>query len=474
MRSFVIPFVLIVCAAAILLPRPVFAQQDHIRCGTMEHLEKQKKADPTLEARMQKQEEQLQQTVAEMKRAKGLTLEKGKPAPKPPPTFEPITIPVVVHIIYDPNVPAQNIDPTLVASQLFITNRDYAGDNPHSMGSFPDALQADTDIQFCLARQAPDGTATTGIEYRQTTVTSFPADNSMKFYSSGGLDAWDPTRYFNIWVCNLQNYAGYAQFPTGGLTATFGVVVHYSCFGYINENTLYRGGGATTTHEIGHCLNLRHIWGDDGTSCNGTDYCDDTPNQAGYTLDFNIFSGEVTDACSPTSPGINYQNFMDYSRDLAMANFTPDQVLRMQACFAARGPLEVLRYSDACNPCPIPTGLAVTSVTQTTATLAWDAMSSNSGGYNIQYRKVGTSSWLAATSLTNSLVIGGLTKKTNYEFQVENICEMGLSGFSASSTFKTAVNGAVKSIGMDATGVPALLAVSPSAASAIAGSVTSR
>ena len=41
--------------------------------------------------------------------------------------------------------------------------------------------------------------------------------------------------------------------------------------------------GRTGTHEVGHWLNLNHIWGDDGTACTGTDNVADTPNQGGET-----------------------------------------------------------------------------------------------------------------------------------------------------------------------------------------------
>ena len=464
MKTFVIVFSWMLCVAFILTPPIVVAQQDNIRCGTMEYLEKQKKADPSLEARMQQYEEQIQIAIASMKQSKALSLEKGKPVPPPPPPFTPVTIPVVVHIIHNPTLPAQNISAATVAEQIAITNRDYAGLNPNVMGSFLSTLKANTQIQFCLAQKTPSGQLTNGIEWRETTIEEFPTDNSMKYYSSGGLDAWDPTQYFNIWVCNIATYAGYAQFPTSGLSATYGVVVDYACFGYRDPVTIYRGGGACTTHEIGHCLNLRHIWGDDNTACTGTDYCDDTPNQAGSTISWTIISGEVTDACSPTSPGINYQNFMDYTRDIAQANFTPDQTLRMQACFAPGGPLVPLLSSTAGtvpSACEIPTALRTTALTRTTASLSWTAMYNNTGGYDVRYKKTSVSAWTNTTSTTNSILLTALTKNTNYEWQVQNICTGGGSGWSASRYFKTPNTGAAKTDGNEEASAPTVLAISP-------------
>ncbi|MFH1051790.1 MAG: M43 family zinc metalloprotease [bacterium] len=425
-------FRLILIIAVFLSASVLQAQKTEFKCGTMEYLKKQKEDDPSLGVRMLFQEMELQRWIH------GNNKLKGKPGGGTTPPSQTITIPVIVHIIY--NTDEQNLSDERVFKQIEITNKDYAGLNYHSMGAFSSSLKSDTKIQFCLAQKAPDGSPTNGIERRYTDTISFPPNNNMKYYNTGGLDAWDPTMYLNIWICNLENYAGYAQFPSTGINSTYGVVVLYWCFGS-TDSTIYRGMGACNTHEIGHCLNLRHIWGDDNGACTGTDYCDDTPNQANSTIGGPI--GVLTDDCSPTSPGIMYMNFMDYSRDEVMANFTPNQTARMQACFASPGgPLLPLLSSTAClapSDCEIPTSLKVNSITKSSAVLGWTAMY-GAVSYNISYRKVGASSWISTSSNTNSVTADGLSAKTSYEFQVQTVCASGTSNFSASTTFKTLNN----------------------------------
>jgi hypothetical protein len=80
-----------------------------------------------------------------------------------------------------------------------------------------------------------------------------------------------------MWACNLgQGLLGYAQFP-GGAAATDGVVVLYSAFGRTGTLINTYNKGRTATHEVGHWMNLRHIWGD--ASC-GNDLVADTPPAA--------------------------------------------------------------------------------------------------------------------------------------------------------------------------------------------------
>lgn len=268
-----------------------------------------------------------------------------------------LTVPVVVHIVLPQNLPSNQ-----VLSQIQVLNEDFSRTNADAANT-PAPFQsvaANTTIQFCMAHQDPDGNWTNGIEYRQSSAT-FSGDG-VKSYAQGGLDAWDPSRYFNIWVCDLNFYLGYAEFPTSSVSYSYGVVIGYRYFG--SNSTPYGSGfnldatydrGRTATHEIGHCFDLYHIWGDDGNSCSGTDYCADTPNQASETYGNPSFP--QVDACSPNSPGIMFMNYMDYTDDVGMNIFTNDQKARMLAVLNAT-PYNALTTSNACQPNGTGNGIA--------------------------------------------------------------------------------------------------------------------
>jgi hypothetical protein len=324
---------LIITTLEITIPK-VFSQIPLNKCGSMEYLQKQKDADPSLEAMILLQEKQIQQWINENYDSKS-NRDKIQSV---------ITVPIVVHILY--NADYENISDQRVFEQIEMLNRDYAGLNTHSMGAFPDSLKVNTGIQFCLAQRKSDGTPTNGIERIYTSKTYFNWD-TVKFANLGGLDAWDPEKYLNIWVCNLIKYIAYANFPGISERELYGVVINYNYFGSKGALPSYNNGG-TLTHEIGHCFNLHHIWGDDQGECYGTDYCKDTPNQANPT--YGTPYGIRFDNCTQANPGIMYMNFMDYTNDSVRANFTPNQVARIQACFAMpSGPLVSLLSSNACS-----------------------------------------------------------------------------------------------------------------------------
>ena len=415
--------------SAILLAVSTFAgTPGHRNCATMENLDRLKMEDPALESRMQQIEQQSAAYVQARKNA-------GQNA-----TDMVITIPVVFHIVY--SSATYNISDAQCLAQLDQLNKDYARLNTDA-GNTPSVWQgisANTNIQFCLASRTPAGAATTGIERRQTTVTSFSTNDNVKRYANGGLDAWSSSSYLNIWVCNLSGgVLGYAQFP-GGAAATDGVVLTYYSVGSMLSPTSSApyNLGRTATHEVGHWLNLRHIWGDDGTACSGTDNVSDTPNQAGENYGAPAFPR--TDGCSTTSPGVMFMNYMDYTDDNAMNMFTNGQSARMAAMFATGGSRAAMLSSTGCQlgstTCNVPTGMSTSGVTSTTATLNWTAVS-GATSYNVQYRIVGAATWTSTTSATNSKAISSLVASSNYEWQVATVCASGTSAFTASTNFST-------------------------------------
>ncbi|MFN4882557.1 MAG: M43 family zinc metalloprotease, partial [Bacteroidota bacterium] len=190
-----------------------------------------------------------------------------------------ITIPVVFHVIY--NTTSQNISDARINAQIDQLNKDFARQNADAVNtpSVFQSLGANTEIQFCLAKRDPSGNATTGIIRKTTTVSSFSTNDNVKRSANGGNDPWNVNAYLNIWSCNLSNgVLGYAQFP-GYPPATDGVVLLFSTIGSTTTpGTIANYNlGRTATHEVGHWLNLFHIWGDDGTACTGSDQNADTP-----------------------------------------------------------------------------------------------------------------------------------------------------------------------------------------------------
>ncbi len=260
--------------------------------------------------------------------------------------FPVITIPVVFHVVH--NTTAQNILDAQIESQIRILNEDYRKQNADiSLIPAPfQPLAADAKIEFKLAVRDPDGNPTNGITRTFTRETAFDSvSNSVKFNSTGGKDAWPRDKYLNMWVCNLSGgLLGYAQFP-GGPAATDGVVMDYQYFGDIGTATSPFDKGRTTTHEVGHWLNLRHIWGDDWGSCAGSDEVDDTPNQADANYGRPNFP-HIT--CGNGPHGDMFMNYMDYVDDEAMFMFSAGQIARMRA--ALDGPRASIKTSDALTP----------------------------------------------------------------------------------------------------------------------------
>lgn len=229
-----------------------------------------------------------------------------------------IKIPVVVHILY--HTGDQKITDDIVIKQLETLNNCFRHQNADSVNTPAvfKSLAADCEIEFQLAKSTPKKAYTTGIVRKYTPVTEWGADDKVKFSAEMGDDAWDTKSYLNIWVCNLGDFAGYASFP-GGIENKDGLVISSSAFGE---------GQKTAVHEVGHWLNLKHLWGDE--NC-GDDGVSDTPKQASYTP--GCPTG-VRITCGNGPYGDMYSNYMDFTSDECTNLFTLGQKARMKALFA--------------------------------------------------------------------------------------------------------------------------------------------
>jgi hypothetical protein len=238
-----------------------------------------------------------------------------------------ITLKVVVHVVY--RTAQENISDAQVKSQIDVLNRDFRAKNPdrRKVPAVWKSLVIDSNIQFALATRDPNGKRTSGITRTVTTASDFGPDNSVKSKRTGGVDPWPTDRYLNMWVCKLGGgLLGYAQFP-GGPAKTDGVVVLHSAFGSRGAVKAPFNKGRTATHEVGHFLGLRHIWGD-RNDCSGNDFVVDTPPARQANNGKPNFP-QVT--CNNGPNGDMFMNYMDYVDDAAMFMFTAGQVARMNA-----------------------------------------------------------------------------------------------------------------------------------------------
>jgi hypothetical protein len=297
------------------------------KCATMDLLEKRIQSDPSTLMRMQNSEIEIQKWIsANPNFLKQKNQSKSQAL---------VTIPVVVHVIY--NNQTENISNAQILSQIDVLNEDFRLLNADSLDDTHPFwwYTVDTQIEFCLASVDPSGNQTNGITRTFTNTTSFTGDGEEKFTVLGGKDNWDPTKYLNIWVCDLSGgggLLGYAAFPSdlASNPDEDGVVIHYQAFGNIGTagsgQFSANGLGRTATHEVGHWLNLRHIWGDD--FC-GDDFVPDTQVAEEANYGCPGFPHNDFNSCGSDEYGEMYMNYMDYVDDYCMVMFTYDQGIRM-------------------------------------------------------------------------------------------------------------------------------------------------
>jgi hypothetical protein len=238
-----------------------------------------------------------------------------------------VTVPVVVHVVY--NSDAENLSYEQILSQIHGLNRNYRRRN-FDWVKTPEVwrgLATDSKIRFELATKDPDGKPTNGVTRTKTSQTSFADDDKVKSSATGGADGWPSDRYLNLWSCSLgSGLLGYAQFP-GGPAATDGVVILNQAFGKRGNAVAPFDLARTAVHEVGHWLNLHHIWGDTA-DCSGSDFVADTPTQQHPNYGKPAFPHI---SCNNGPNGDMFMNFMDYVDDDTMIMFTAGQVERMRA-----------------------------------------------------------------------------------------------------------------------------------------------
>ena len=264
-----------------------------------------------------------------------------------------ITIPVVVHVVWNTN--QQNISDAQINSQIDVLNEDYRRTNIDAINTPQvwSSISADTEIEFCLASVDPNGVFTTGITRTQTSQSSFTIQNDgMKSSASGGIDPWPQEDYLNIWVCNLSGgILGYATPPSGFNNPSDGVVVGYRYFGTTGVVQSPYNKGRTTTHEVGHWLNLDHVWGSFG-NC-GNDNVNDTPTQEEANYSCPGFPHNPNSCNTSNQNGDMFMNYMDYTNDACMNMFTNGQKNRMISAINQYRP-NLLNHNLCSNTPPNP------------------------------------------------------------------------------------------------------------------------
>jgi len=291
------------------------------KCVSMKNLEYRLAKNSGLAKKMYDIEYNTRKAIALKANAKGKPGSGGGGGGTTPTIYEgTITIPVVINIIEQFS---GQVTQSQITSQIRILNEDFQNNNSNT-SNVPTAfagLVADVDVTFIL------GTVNRIVNSK----ASWGTNDAMKSPSQGGIAPTDPANNLNLWVCEIGGgILGYAQFP-GGADATDGVVIGTDFFGETAAGGIY-GKGRTATHEVGHWLNLRHIWGDG--RCNRDDFVADTPTSD--SPNYNC----------PAYPTVNCRsadmtmNYMDYVQDDCMYMFTAGQNDRMRALFVAGGPKE--------------------------------------------------------------------------------------------------------------------------------------
>ncbi|MGB0931840.1 MAG: M43 family zinc metalloprotease, partial [Chitinophagales bacterium] len=335
------------------------------RCATMEAMESMYEQDGSLQ-------KTIEQHIAEIhEEANKKVLEKGGEICAEGGT---IMIPVVVHVLHDPNNPATNITEAQIESQICQLNADFGGTNQDLI----EALDVDgnkdvtaqiaaaasdgTCIQFCLATfdhpqstsLNPDGLTDGEKAIVRRSLAGLPTDFPPSYNNTPGDEdiweispIWNRNEYLNFWIVpsisigGSNSILGFAQLPNGPAN-TDGIVMRAQNFGssspdcgpctdcFLQNNFDW---GRTAIHEVGHWMSLFHIWGS-GSTCSDDDGITDTPLQFTDSGEFDCDAlgfPSKGDQCTPQAAGgIMYMNYMDYSADACLILFSEGQQAAME------------------------------------------------------------------------------------------------------------------------------------------------
>lgn len=323
-----------------LLDKGNMREGEHVEYCIQHKKMNELKQDPQMAALIQAAQQQL---AYEEQHPKGAT-QKGTV----------YTIPVVFHVLHVNG--SENISREQLVDAIAILNRDYRLQNADAATVQPpfQGMPTDIEIEFKLATIAPNGQCFSGITRTYTTLTNDGSSGQAQVNAViAGNDVyqgvWPHTKYLNVYVCkDIGGAAGYTFNPMGGSTASAsgmyynGVFALHNYVGSIGTSSAYTS--RTLTHEVGHWLNLEHVWGpnnnpgsgtcgsgDDGVQdtplCIGSTTCNYTQNTCDDTNDPNGWSSWTTNVVD------NVENYMDYSYCSKM--FTPNQSTRMRTALTS-------------------------------------------------------------------------------------------------------------------------------------------
>lgn len=343
-------------------------------------------------------------------------------------------IPVVVHVIHrgESVGVGVNISDDQIRSQINVLNKDFNRQNSDAANTPSEFLPVagNANIEFVLAKQDPDGLRTNGIVRREGVKDIWTIDDNDNLKATS---YWPAEDYLNLWVTDLNGgLLGYAQFPISTLPGlagaennrlTDGVVVDFRAFGSVDDGAFNLfdnfSKGRATTHEVGHFLGLRHIWGD-YEGCGGVgDYVNDTPDQF-----------DKTDGC-PAHPYTTcdshtmFQNYMDYTNDNCMNLFTHGQVARMETVLSnSVRRASLLNSHGLIDPQPVPNDIAIHKIRTPEV---WECNDNVSPATAIRNNGTNAVSQASIALLRDNVVIETKTFTFNPPLQVNDTIDVAFS-----------------------------------------------